>query len=78
MIPWVGKKEIWRAKRAKRDLGEKKAFFPPLGHARLFTRLHLEACLQATGGMQIFFFSVESNIVLLFSLLRIACWNTEH
>ena len=27
---------------------------------------------------KLFFFGVKSNIVLLFSLLLIACWNTEH
>ena len=27
---------------------------------------------------KLFFFRVKSNIVLLFSLLLIACWNTEH
>lgn len=60
---WRGEKEIRRAKRPRRGLGEKKAFFPPPGHARLFTPLHLEACSQC----KLFFFSVSKVILSCFS-----------
>lgn len=59
--------------------GEKGLFSSPGPAFQLFTPLHLEASSQATGvNANYFFFSVKSNVVLLFSLLLIACWNTEH
>lgn len=39
--------------------GGEKGLFPPPGHVRLFTPLHLEACSQATGVNANYLFSVS-------------------
>lgn len=48
--------------------GGEKGLFPPPGHARLFTPLHLEAYSQATGVNANYFFSVSKVILSCFSL----------
>lgn len=59
--------------------GEKGLFSSPLAMLAAFHPAPLGSLFASYWcECKLFFFSVKSNIVLLFSLLLIACWNTEH